>query len=399
MITISRKYELVVKANASAYIKANKEVVVPGAKIIGSSLTAVNKMLSLSSELKVLMPEMLGLSPTSGDWDKMVARYWHSLSEPINPTGRALETGFTYDITDSTKQQSIHAISEQLKQNKEKGLTTDDDLKDYIYDRLAKVEEAYNLAVLDANKLGEQGKEEALKTAYDSKYEAIWKVEADHYKIGTPINPFEYLLWKFCLVYGDVANDFSFANKSTKIRFYLSSEDAKKAIERVKQKTKTQAMQLYLKLISSRNSVIDLLFAIGEGDKVFTEAKVNSGEDLDLQLHILLQSEMEKDPAKFISIASDKNIAIKGMIEKYITYNLLRRLQGTNIIVDYNNPSMVIGNNINEAVSYFSNQENAAIISEYKTKFKDLNSKLDVTKVATVDSPKTVTSSLDTTKS
>jgi len=377
MITLSRKYELIVKANTSAYLLANIKVIVPGPKIIGSSITGVNKMISLSNELKVLMPSIIGLSSTSSDWDKMVKRYWDSLSEQINPIGKTLETGFTYDMTDTSKTEYIIEINKQIENNKGTKITTDEGLKNYIYERLTKVEETYNITVINANKLQEREKEEALKDAYDTKYNAIWNIEADHYKVGTPINPFEYLLWKYCLVYGDVANEFSFANKSTKIRFYLSSEDAKRELERIKIKTTNQAMAAYLKIIASRNEVINILFAMGLGDIIFNIAKTASGEDLDLQLHVLLKNEMDKDPAKFIASASDKNVAYKGLVEKYIAYNVLRRLQGTNIIVDYSDSAKVIGSSLEDAVSYFNNKENAAYISELETKFKDLNSKLE----------------------
>ena len=217
--------------------------------------------------------------------------------------------------------------------------------------------------------------------AYDIKWNTIWNIEAEHYKVGTPINPFEYLLWKYCLVYPDVANDVSFVNKSPKIRFYLSSEDAKQRIEQHKVKTKEQAMEAYLKLISERSKVIDVLFAMGLGGNVFEISKNNSKKEaLDLQMHILLQSEMDKNPEKFITVAADKNLALKGMIEKYIAYNILRRITGTNIITDYADGSKIIGNDLDAAITFFSNQENKAVISEYETRFKDLNSNLDVVK-------------------
>ena len=382
MLTVSRKYELVVKTNPSAYIKANKEVIVPGNKIIGSSVTAVNKMISLSNELKVLMPDIIGLASTSPDWDKMVARYWNSLSEPINPVGKTLQTGFVYDITSADKQAYIIAVNEQLRLTNKPQLKTDEDLKNYIYDRLEKTNDAYDAAVLAANKLSEKDKDDALKAAYDAKYNSIWAIEGDHYKVGMPIVPFEYLLWKYCLVFGEVANEFAFADKSTKIRFYLSSEDAQKELEKRKLKTKEQAMSAYLNIISSRKKVIDILFAMDKGSTINQLAKDHTKkEDLDLHLHILLQSEMEKDPTKFISMSSDKNVATKGLIEKYIAYNILKRLQGTNIIVDYADSSKIVGNDLEAAVTFFSNQENAATISEYETRFKDLNSNLDVASV------------------
>lgn len=391
MLAVSRKYELIVRNNPSAYLKANKTVVVPGAKIIGSSVSGVAKMISLSEESKVLMPSILSLSPTSPDWDKRLKNYWDSLSHPINPAGDTLETGFIYNITDVSRLQYLQEINKQRELNKQTPLTTDEDLKNYIYDRLASVERDYEKAILEANKLSERDKEDAVKLAYDAKYNSIWSIESEHYKVGIPINAFQYLLWKYCLVYGDVANEVAFANKSTKIRFYLSSENARNEVEARRLDTKKQAMEAYLKIISDRTSVINLLFAMGLGTDISDIAKsAKSKEDLDLQLHILLQSNMDKDPAKFISTYSDKNITIKGLIEKYVAYNILKRVQGTNIIVDYNDGSKIIGNDMNAAVTFFSNQENKAVLSEYETKFKDLNAHLDTSvKKVEVQPPQT----------
>jgi len=374
MITISRKYELIVKTNLSAYAIANAKELVPSAKILGSTMGAVNKMLSLSQELKLLMPEIIGLAAVSPDWDRMIARYWNSLSEPIPYVGKTLETGFKYDLNDVTKKEYINAINTQIKEE-DKKIKTDEDLKTYIYLKLSEVEDAYKAAILEANSLSEKDKETALKAAYDAKYAKIWNIEAEHYKVGTPIEPFQYLLWKYCLVCSHVANEFSFAEKSMNIEFYLSSEDNKKQLERIKIQTKNKAMEKYLSIITSKKNVADILFAIGLGGKIFDLAKDNEGADLDLQLHVLLQSTMDKDPAKFISLASDKNIALKGLIEKYVTYNIFKRIQGTNIITDYTNPSKIIGNDLDAAVTFCSNPENVAVVSEYETRFKDLNSK------------------------
>ena len=339
-------------------------------------MTAVAKMVSLSEEMKVFMPEIIALSPSSPNFDTRVKLYWDSIAEPIPIDGKTLETGFVYDITSVDKQPYITNINAQLKQRGEKELKTDEDLLNYIQTKWDKVEEDYNKAVINASKLGDREREEALKLAYTAKYDAIWVIESEHFKFGKPINVFEYLLWKYCLVYSQVANEFSFVNKSENIRFYLTSEEAKRQAEKRKMKTQNLAMQKYLEIISSKQDVLDILFALQLGEDIMTLSKTLSGEDLDLQLHILLKQKMDNDPETFTKLASDKNVTTKGLIEKYITFNILKRLQGTDIIVDYIDPSKIIGNNLDEAISFFSNQENAAIASEYMTKFKDLNSKL-----------------------
>ena len=61
---------------------------------------------------------------------------------------------------------------------------------------------------------------------------------------------------------------------------------------------------------------------------------------------------------KFVELVNNKNLKTIALIEKYITYGFLNRLEGTPIIVDGANPAKIIGNTTDEAVTFFTNTEN-----------------------------------------
>ena len=50
----------------------------------------------------------------------------------------------------------------------------------------------------------------------------------------------------------------------------------------------------------------------------------------------------------------------------------LRQLPNTTIITDGTDPSVVLGNTINEVISYMASSVNAAYVNELKVKFNSL---------------------------
>ena len=56
---------------------------------------------------------------------------------------------------------------------------------------------------------------------------------------------------------------------------------------------------------------------------------------------------------------------MKAKITIYLWMNIIRQLPNSSIIVDASNPENVIGNNINDAISYFSNDNNKGIVAEW----------------------------------
>ena len=371
MLYQSKKVKLIWKRNLSSYAETNKKVLVDDVRKVGSSVTAVNKVLSSGEEQKIYMKALIGVSPNSQDWDKTVTNYWNSLSVPITAYEKELEIGFVYDITSPEISVTVGKINEGIKDATDK-LKTDQDLYNYIKNRLDKVEEDYKQKVLDATKLADEAnRSKVLTMLYNTKWDQIIAIESDHYKVGRPITPEDYVLWRYCLVYRDVANEMAAIDKSTAIRFYLHSDEEAKKEKARKNAIEKGRMQAFLTVSSKESLVDDVLYGAGLGETI---------KNMDLVDKVIqLQQFSEGSSAKFVALTEDKNLAIKAKIEKLIVHGILRRLPNTDIVVDASNPSVIIGNNQHECITYLSDSTNKAVISEFEAKFKGL------LKVKTID--------------
>jgi len=323
-VEISKKINIYWKENRSGFYVANKKEISPEPRLIGSAQSSVSKMLAQSEEQAMLMPILVGESPTSQNWQKRLATYWHSLSVPILPSGRELEIGFKYDYN-----------------------TTNDIRRSHI-DKLNKTE------IKDSSSL--------------SQYVEKSVNEEDKYKYGEPINIEDYMLYRYCLTYRDVANDIKDVDKSSKIRFYLFSKEQRDKLRKEAHLNKKKALAKYLEVIKDEGWVLDLLYVLGRG----LSAEKMDKEEREQELY----KESEQKPNEFIALAEDKNVKLKGYIERLIGASILKRLPNSSIIVDGNAPEFIVANTIEEAITFFNNEErNKAKINEFKTRYNGLKIK------------------------
>lgn len=360
MIQDSKTVSIFWKTIVSPYAIANKEHVLEVERVIGSAVGAVNKMLSASEEQKAYMPEILGLSPNSPNWDTNLAHYWNSLSVSIPTGGRKLEIGFIYDVNSNNKKQYIdtHNTSSDVK------LKTEQDIVDYFSKRHQDIIDGFEKAMRTSLTLNGKAKDEYINNAYRTKWESIEQLEAQKYKFGTPLNVQDYILYRYCLVYGHVANEYSVLDKSSKIRFYLHSEEEMKAMKKQKAQLQKDKLAAFLEVTKNPDTVENLLYAVGLGSVLRGLDKL----DLDYEL----QQYSDDNPKQFIEYSKNKSLPTIGLIEKYIEYNILKRLDNTSVIVDSTSPDIIIGNSMDEAISFFTNEKNKPKVSEYKARFNSM---------------------------
>ena len=335
MEVVNRKVEIIWKYNPDTFSKINMDILGETHRKIGSSVSAVNKMLGYPDMLRALMPQILGLDPSSRDvnWDARVKYYWDSLSVDIPSGGKKIEAGFQFDLDDLTRERHIKEVVEKHK------ITTDKQLADFV--------------------MGFTNDKPNVPEGYRWKY-------------GNPINVEEYLLWRYILNYRHVANNIKDANKSPNIRFYLHTEEERQRAEKQKRKLKTEAMTKYVAFIN-KGSVdsIDDLIAVFSPDSIIDIVK---GKDLE-EKQVMIMDLVTNDPARFLSLITDKNVSTKAKIERFLAFGVLKKLSGTTVIVESADPSVVIGNNIDEAIAFFNNTKNNAKIDELTGKYKSLISK------------------------
>jgi hypothetical protein len=349
----------------SAYAKTNSKRLdeVQINRTVGSSISSVNKMLANSEEQASIMGDIISISPNSAEWNKKLKEYWDSFSYDIPESGKQLEVGFVYDIDNLQKQRYITSINSNISVEKNK-ITTDKDLKDYIDNRIKAVHFSFNKTINSLKEIKDAVRRQKTQDeAYKIKYDSIELLESERFKVGRPINSFEYMLYRYSIIYGDVANEEVLVSKSPKIRFFLSSAEDIKIAKRAKSKADQNRIKLLVNVIDSIDSMENLLYAMKENDNMPTD---------DEDLYDFVEKLSVRRESEFISIASNPDLKLIGAIEKYISVGVLTRAEGSQVIFNPTNTESPIGNNMEEAIVYFKAQANKAIVSEFKTKYKNL---------------------------
>ncbi len=181
--------------------------------------------------------------------------------------------------------------------------------------------------------------------------------EEEKFKYGFPINVVDYVLYRYCLVYSDVANDMNDMNKSHRIRFYLHSkkEELKNSHNAITLQNKAYAK--YLEVLSNRDKVENLLRLLTHDDGTSLYAIGQSDTEQD----ILLQSAMLKKPQLFITYFDDKVLEMKSFISKCIAGQWLKRVPNTETIMY--GETTIIGSTMEEAVGYLQNEKNFQVLN------------------------------------
>jgi hypothetical protein len=317
----SKEIELIWKLNPSTFEKVNSEVYGNPHQRLGSKQSSVARMTNTyGEEMKMLLPTIIRTSPQDIDWHKKVAYYWDSVSYQIPSSGKKLEIGFSYDLNDGERKEAITSLCSKVKEIK-----TDEDLANYCE---------------DLNKVKEE----------------------DKFRYGKPINLNDYLMYRYCLVDGDVANSIDVANKSTRIRFIISDPKQLQDFKRKHHAIKVKATHLYTEALSDESKVDNILYAMG--------VDITNMDKVDRELKL---EELSSDADEFIKIVTDKNLIVRAKIERYILGNVLNRLPDSSIIVDATDVTCTIGGDINEAINFFTSEDPIKVAKqkEFAAKMKN----------------------------
>lgn len=335
MIKVNRSVRIEWRNNPSSFEIRNAKAFQLDVLRLGSAIRPVNELLSRSEEMRVLLPTVVGVSPIDPSWQERITTYLHDFLLEIPKYGLTFNTSYVLDLGNPALKNNINELIEKLKSTGEIKNQTGSDLEKIVLNKIKTL------------------KEEEL------------------YKYVTFVNIPDYISWRYCLLSSKVANKVEDMDKSVNIQFYLTSDEERKAITAAKTKVRTEAMRKYVTLITNTDgSNIDNL--VVSSGKVESYEKFNTLSKEDKES--ILLSLIDDDPKRFVELCNDKNIATKSKIIIYQWMNIIRTLPNSNIIVDASNPERVVGNNINDAISYFSNENNKAIISEWNAKYRSLKS-------------------------
>ena len=332
-IEFPRKVIILKKNKANSYQMVNVKVIDANAnpEIIGTSIGAVNAMTSCGDEMKMVMREILGLSPESPDWDKEVKRFWNDVCEYVYGIGKNLEIGFRYDISDPSKQVYI---------------------KGDVDKRITGLPESVN-----TNELLAAYCEKKIREPKSNFYKEMWKY-------ATPLNTEDYLLYRYCQGYRDVANEHNNVNTQAHIRFYIFDEEIANAVVANDAKVRKDVTTTLYGLYTKREELLDVLYAF---DSPAVELN-------DTAQDIAIDKIATDTPVEFLAVAKDKNLQNKAMIFKYIKAGLLIKEPLTNHILDTESRDS-LGKDMTETLLWFKTSTNKGAVEEYAKRFKELKTK------------------------
>lgn len=177
---------------------------------------------------------------------------------------------------------------------------------------------------------------------------------------GTPVNPEDWVLWKYCMRYGRCAKSLEEANNSPKILFVLYNETAELKRKETALKLKDDAFQLRMSIV--REPVkIDAVLSLYNKD-ITTMAQIDK--------ELALSELADKDPNKFIQIGSDNNLQMKAFVMRCINAGLLYRPENSSIII-YDG-TQTIAHSMDEAVAFLNDAQNTQIRLELEGKLAQL---------------------------
>lgn len=314
----------------SLFRKANIKVLGNRKETIGSSIESCKRIASNTEEVKAYFPALLGISDTNPDFVTRVKAWLSNIRVVLSSTDLVLDTTFLYNrkadyLTIKAKEEAIEKKYENIPHN--------------------------NIS--------------ALKKLVKQKYDEIAALEASKYKYGVPRNVEEYLLYRHCLHYSDVAKDMALINSSSAYRFYIKDEYKEKLKESRLLKEKQKAIASYSDVCgnSSKFDSVFIQICVYDNHNI-TEYSLRTQEDKE---NIMLNFVMS-EPAKFNKICNDANLATKSIIEKLIARGELIRSEYNQQISSPD--GTFIGSNMNEAVAYFSNPDNSNFVEALKNKLK-----------------------------
>lgn len=314
----------------SAYRRANIKSMPPRRNIIGSSISSTRILSSNKDEVEKYFPQIIGISPNNPEFVTRVKAYLSNISFNVQDAGSTLNISFTYDkkkdyLTIKEKEEKINAKRESVARN-----------------NTAAIKEAVKIWTQEINDL-----------------------ESEKAKYGHPDNIEEYLLYRHCILYRDVAKDISLINSDSSLRFYIRDEN--KEAERAK------------RLVDERRKAMRNFLALEASDKkrnaVFIQMTVNNGGNIaeammktpDQQVSALM-TYLNDSPDKFNDLFEDKNVEMKSFIESLIARGELIRPEYNQQISTAD--GTFIGSNMNEAVAYFNNPTNKPVLEAMQNKYK-----------------------------
>ena len=330
--TDRRSVTIALVKNYSLYRRANDKAIANRRDYIGSSINSSTVLSSNKVEVETYFPALLGEAPNSPTFITRVKQYLNNIQIPVDEIGKTFDTTFIYN----TKRDYLKVLRKE-----------------------EAIEDKYNAVPKNNLKL--------LKEALKEKIYELNLLESSKCKLGRPMNVTDYLMYRHCLLYNDVAKDMALINSDANIRFYFKDDKKEKEKLRKLRLEANKAKQNFVACIAD-NTLFEAMYiqyCVTKGLPVISAL----AED-DFVKEQNLDKFSTEDPVKFNKIFKNSDIKLMGTIEKLIARGELIRLPHNQNIMT--NEGQYLGANMSEVIAWFKNPDNTGIVTAYYNKLKNI---------------------------
>lgn len=329
--TEERSVTIALVKNYSLYRRVNDKTLPKRRDYIGGSVSASRVLSANKDEVETYFPNIVGLAPNNENFITRVKQYLNNIRIPVDELGKTFNVSFFYN-------------------------------KKADYYRIKKEEEKIEDAYLKANRQDTS----KLKAALKEKISRLNVLEGTKCKLGHPIDVEEYLMYRHCLLYNDVAKDVALINSDPSIRFYF--KDNQKEADKLK--------KFRIELNKAKVNYVQCLGDDDLFDAIYIQYCVINGLPIISSLTediIERQNKLDKfsteEPVKFNKLCSDKNVRLMAVIEKLIARGELVRSEFNQNITTVDGE--FIGANMKEAVAWFNNPNNSSVVNAFHNRLKN----------------------------
>lgn len=175
---------------------------------------------------------------------------------------------------------------------------------------------------------------------------------------GDPVNPNDYVTYRWCKVHRQVAGSKDEMDKDSKKKYYIYDPEGDLIKENSKIKLKKDADKEFIKISSDLDKMRRVL-------RVLTKSNPEKLNELELENQ--LYTAKDKNPAMFLKVSLDKNLDVKAEIEHLIEAGVLRKIGNQVIYGDE-----TIGEDTNDTVVYFNNKKNSGALNAMRAQLKTI---------------------------
>ena len=175
---------------------------------------------------------------------------------------------------------------------------------------------------------------------------------------GNPSKLDDFIKYRFALKHPHVALTKDEMDKDFGKRFYIQDLTRDDKVKNNKIQLRKDADKMFIKSSADVKNMKRILRLI---------TSINPDRLTDDQIENQLYEIKDKNPAKFLKIASDKNLEIKAEIEEMVTAGVMRKIGNQIIFIDD-----VIGDTLDNAVVYLRDKKNSSTLTVLRAKLREL---------------------------